>query len=163
MPHPIYSLQDTNPIYSNDSKIEEQVVKYTNPEIYKNRKKNRQNINNRIASFASVIGGAINFIPHPYAKVVGTALQLPDLYYDVKSNVNNPFSKTNYVHTGLDILNQIKHIIPGNIDDIILQLPGAIDDSYNAITGRDIINDTRRKLVTISENRRSIRDKKNNK
>lgn len=90
-------------------------------------------------------------------------MQLPDLYYDVKSNVNNPFSKTNYVHTGLDVLNQIKHIIPGKIDDIILQLPGAIDDSYNAITGRDIINDTRRKLVTISKNRRSIRDKKNNK
>lgn len=39
MPHPIYSLQDTNPVYSNDSKIEEQVVKYINPEIYKNRKK----------------------------------------------------------------------------------------------------------------------------
>lgn len=90
-------------------------------------------------------------------------MQLPDLYYDVKSNVNNPSSKTNYVHTGLDVLNQIKHIIPGKIDDIILQLPGAIDDSYNAITGRDIINDTRRKLVTISKNRRSIKDKKNNK
>lgn len=129
----------------------------------KREKKHRQNINNRIASGVSIAGGAISLIPHPIAKAIGTALQIPDLYYDVKNNVDNPSSKTNYAHTGLDVLNQIRHIIPGKIDDFILQIPGAIDDAYNAITGQDIIEDTRRKIATTPKNKRSIKDKKNNK
>lgn len=53
---------------------------------------------------------------------------------------NEPSVK-NGIHTGLDFGNQIRHIIPGKIDDVFLQIPGAIDDGYNAVTGRDILED----------------------
>lgn len=82
---------------------------------------------------------------------------------NIKDNVNNPSSKTNWIHTLLDFGSQIRHIIPGQIDDVILQIPGAIDDGYTAITGGDIINDARRTLSTTPKNKRSIEDKKNNK
>lgn len=89
-------------------------------------------------------------------------MQIPDMYYDIKDNVDNPSSKTNWTHSILDFGSQFRYIIPGNIDDVILQIPGAIDDAYTAITGRDIINDTRRKLSTTPKNKQSIKDKKNN-
>lgn len=110
-----------------------------------------------------VLLGGVSLIPHPAAKIIGGLLQLPDIYYDVKDNINNPSSKTNWIHTTLDFGSQIRHIIPGQIDDIFFQIPGAIDDSYTAITGRDVINDTRRKLSDTPKNKRSIKDKKNNK
>lgn len=110
-----------------------------------------------------LLGGGISLIPHPAAKIIGGLLQVPDIYYDVKDNVNNPSSKTNWVHTALDFGSQIRHIIPGQLDDIFFQIPGAIDDGYNAITGRDIINDTRRKLSATPKNKRSVKDKENNK
>ena len=105
-----------------------------------------------------LLGGSL--IPYPAAKIVGGLLQLPDIYYDVKDNVNNPSSKTNWIHTVLDFGSQLRHLIPGQIDDIFFQIPRAIDDSYNVITGEDIIINTRRKLSSVFKNKRSIENKR---
>ena len=42
----------------------------------------------------------------------------------------------------MDFGSQLRHIIPGQADDVILQIPGAIDDGYNAVTGRDAVEDS---------------------
>lgn len=110
-----------------------------------------------------LLGGGISLVPHPVAKGIGALLQFPDVYYDTKDVVNNFSSKTDWTHLGLDFGSQLRHIIPGKVDDVFLQLPGIVDDGYNAITGRDAINDTRRKLSTTPKNKRSVKDKKNNK
>ena len=95
----------------------------------------------RIAAGSSVIGGGISLIPHPVAKGVGIALQVPDIAFDVYDLIKQPSIK-NGIHAGLDFGSQLRHVIPGNIDDVFLQIPGAIDDGYNAITGRDILEDS---------------------
>lgn len=77
-------------------------------------------------------------IPLPATKIIGSLLQIPDTYYDIKNIINNPSDKINYLHTILDFGNQTRHIVPGTIDDILFQLPGIIDDGYTAITGKDI-------------------------
>lgn len=157
---PIYSLEDVDPrsnptSVTNDPTIMKQAIK-----LREDKRKYYENLNKRIASGASVVGGGISLIPHPAAKVIGGLLQLPDIYYDVKDNINNPSSKTNWAHTALDFGSQLRHIIPGNIDDIFFQIPSTIDDGYNTITGRDIIDDTRRKLSAIPKNKRSIKNKR---
>lgn len=88
-----------------------------------------------------LLGGGISLIPHPIAKGVGLALQAPDVFFDVYDMFNQPSVK-NGIHTGLDLGSQLRHIIPGKIDDVILQIPGAVDDGYNAVTGRDILEDS---------------------
>lgn len=55
---------------------------------------------------------------------------------------------------------QNKRIAAGAIDDIFFQIPRAIDDSYNVITGEDIIINTRRKLSSVFKNKRSIENKR---
>lgn len=85
-----------------------------------------------------LLGGGISLIPHPATKIIGSLLQIPDIYYDIEDNINNPSDKINYLHTILDLGSQFRHIIPGNIDDILFQLPGIIDDGYTATTGKDI-------------------------
>lgn len=108
-----------------------------------------------------LLGGGVSLIPHPYAKIAGVLLQLPDMYYDIKDNINNPYNKTDWIHTTLDFGSQLRHIIPGQIDDVFFQIPGIIDDGYSAITGRDIINDTRKTLSNNFKNKRNIKDKNN--
>jgi hypothetical protein len=163
MSYPIFSLQDVDPRSNENSYTNDPVIMKQALDAREAKRKYYEEQNKRIAAGASVVGGGISLIPHPATKIIGGLLQVPDIYYDVKDNVNNPSSKTNWVHTALDFGSQLRHIIPGQIDDIFLQIPGAIDDSYNAMTGRNIITDTRRKLSTIFKNKRSIKDKENNK
>ena len=161
MPYPIFSLQDVDPRSNHNSYITDPVIMKQALDAREAKRRYYEEQNKRIAAGASVIGGGISLIPHPAGKIIGGLLQIPDIYYDIKDNINNPYSKTNLVHTALDFGSQLRHIIPGQIDDIFLQLPGAIDDGYTAITERDIINDTRRKLATIPKNKRSVKDKNN--
>lgn len=163
MPYPIFSLQDVDPRSNENSYTNYPVIMKQALDYREAKRKYYEDLNKRIAAGASVVGSGVSLIPHPAAKIIGGLLQVPDVYYDIKDNVNNPSSKTNWVHTTLDFGSQLRHLIPGQIDDVILQIPGVIDDGYNALTGRDIINDTRRKLATTFKNKRSIKNKKNNK
>lgn len=83
----------------------------------------------------------VSLISHPIAKGVGLVLQAPDMLFDVYDMFNKPSIK-NGIHTGLDFGSQLRHIIPGKVDDVILQIPGAIDDGYNVVTDRDILEDS---------------------
>lgn len=162
-PYPIFSLQDVDPRSNEHSYTNDPVIMKQALEIREAKRKYYEDQNKRLAAGASVVGGGISLIPHPAAKIIGGLLQVPDIYYDIKENVNNPSSKTNWVHTILDFGSQVRHLIPTQIDDVLLQIPGFIDDGYNALTGRDIINDIRRTLTTTPKNKRSVKDKKNNK
>ena len=162
-PYPIYSLQDVDPRSNKHSYTTDPVIMQQALDIREAERKYYEDLNKRIASGASTVGGIISLIPHPAAKIIGGLLQLPDIYYDIKDNINDPSSKTNWVHTGLDFGSQLRHLVPGQVDDALFQIPGLIDDGYSALTGRDIINDIRRKLATTPKNKRSIKDKKNNK
>ena len=150
---PIYSLEDVDPRFNYELR------RKLNDAINLSDERQEQR-NRRLASGASVIGAGISLFPHPAAKAIGTLLQLPDIYYDTKDAINNPSSKTNWGHLTLDGFN----LIPGltNImSDDLLKIPGIIDDTYSATTGRDAIQDVRRSLST-SDNKRSIKDKRNN-
>lgn len=115
--------------------------------LKKNNPKKYKDYQQRIASSLSAVGGIVSSLPHPVTKVIGTAMQTPDIILDSTEYINNPNS-TDATHLVLDGGDLIKHIIPGNIDDIVFQTPGIVDDSYNAITGRDMIDNTRRSLST---------------
>lgn len=163
MPYPIFSLQDVDPRSNEHSYTNDPVIMQQALNAREAKQRYYENQNKRLASALSVVGGGISLIPHPVAKGIGALLQLPDVYYDTKDVVNNPSSKTDWTHLNLDFGSQLRHIIPGQVDDIFLQLPGTIDDGYNATTGRDAINDIRRKLSTTPKNKRSVKDEKNNK
>lgn len=47
------------------------------------------------------------------------------------------------------------------MSDDLLKIPGMIDDTYSATTGRNAIQDVRHSLST-PNNKRSIKDKRNN-
>ena len=162
-PYPIFSLQDVDPRSNKQSFTTDPVIMKQALDAREAERKYYEDLYKRVASGASTVGGIISLIPHPAAKIIGGLLQLPDIYYDIKDNINDPSSKTNWAHTGLDFGGQLRHLIPGQVDDVLFQIPGFIDDSYTALTGRDIIKDIRRKLTTTPQNKRSVKDKKNNK
>lgn len=162
-PYPIYSLQDVDPRSNKHSYTTDPVIMQQALDMREAERKYYEDLHKRVAAGASTVGGIISLIPHPAAKIIGGLLQLPDIYYDIKDNINDPSSKTNWAHTGLDFGSQLRHLVPGQVDDVLFQIPGLIDDGYSALTGRDIIKDIRRKFATTPKNKRSIKDKKNNK
>lgn len=151
---PIYSLEDVDPRFNYELR------RKLNDAINLNDKHQEQR-NRRLASGASVIGGVISLFPHPAAKIAGSLLQFPDIYYDTKDVTSNPSSKTSLGHLVLDGLNFVPGLTKIMSDDL-LKIPGLIDDTYSTTTGRDAIQDARRSLST-SDNKRSIKDKRNNK
>lgn len=80
----------------------------------------------------SAIGEGVAMIPTTPTKIVGGILQIPDISYDAVDFYRN--------HE----LNDFGHILAdglGLATERALQVPGIIDDSYQAITGRDFYED----------------------
>lgn len=125
---PIVSTDPNSPYHPNNKKkrVEE-------------KEKKIADIGRRIAAGASAVGSGISLIPHPAAKVAGTILQIPDIGYDAYDAITN-FSGTNAGHLTLDTAQGVVAATGLPYDDII-GIPGVLDDSYTAITGRDMLED----------------------
>lgn len=155
MPSPIFSLQDVDPynqgLMSNDPNVSKKAREFYE-DYYGNAYARKEARNRRIAAGMSVTGGLVALIPHPAAKGIGAAMQVPDIYYDTKDFIDNP-NIINGIHLGLDGL----QFIPGLtnvVNDDILGIPGIIDDGYTAITGRNGLED-------IVAAKKKIKSKKN--
>ena len=82
------------------------------------------------AAAISLAGSAIGAVPHTYTKIIGTALTIPDQIYDWAATIDEP-KNSNTVHVILDYPELLGKVIPGNVDDIILQagkLVSNVDD-----------------------------------
>lgn len=77
------------------------------------------------AGVASIIGSAVAAIPHPFTKIVGSALTIPDLVFDVAKMKTDPTVGSAY-HVGIDFPNQLGKIIPGKYDDAVLYALNAL-------------------------------------
>ena len=88
------------------------------------------------AAAMGAVGGAVSMLPIPGAQYVGAALSFDDLAYDLEDMWKNP-SWQNAAHLALDIPTGISKY---NFDEWTT-LGGIADDSYSAISGRDVFGD----------------------
>ena len=141
-PYPIYSLQDVDPNFNPP------------PKSYSADGR-------RIASGLSAAGAVIGIIPTPFTRIAGTLMGLPDLIYDGIDFYNEPNS-VNGAHLALDMTSIGKFFSPYTkflkatpssatnvFKNIGIQFPGFVDDSYNAYTGRDGIQELKDSAINI--------------
>ena len=186
MPFPIFTLQDVDPRFNETAISNNAEVMQQAQQIKDDKKKYKEQTNRRLASGLSSAGAVIGLIPTPFTRILGTLMGFPDLIYDGIDFYNQP-DATNGMHLALDMTNVGKFAPPytkflkskpSTYTDILknvgVQLPGFIDDSYNATTGRDIIEDLNNFTIktnkpkqnkiklTNNPNRISIKDTKQN-
>lgn len=155
----IKDIRDTFNIYANGGKLnhkksgEEQGESqeltgsyYVLPEVTVEPKWYDREWAKRTAAGMSAVGAGLSFVPHKYAKLAGTALQIPDLFYDIRSLLVDP-NTGNTVEVGLDLLKNKQFqqkVFSGlkgdkyKVRNLPLAIPGIINDATYAITGKSI-------------------------
>lgn len=161
MSFPIFTLQDVDPRFNETAVSNIAEVMQQAQQIRDDKEKYKEQTNRRFASGLSSAGAVIGLIPTPFTRILGTLMGVPDLIYDGIDFYNEP-NGVNAAHLAFDVTSAGKFFSPytkflkatpnsaTNIfKNIGIQFPGFVDDTYNAYTGRDGIQELKDSAINI--------------